>query len=101
MNNQSLNIKTLKKELNWFSEVLKTRFDIYFNKQPKYKNINEIQLPDFSNDKSIYAQFIIHYNFSILERLALILTLIPHIQPQMLDVFYTKNRNICNIMDWI
>lgn len=50
--------------------------------------------PDLTNDKSIYAEFVKYYKLSPDERLVLILALIPHIQPQLLDTFLSVNKNI-------
>ena len=93
MENSQLNSITLRKELSWLSQVIKTRFDLHFRKETKHTGIYEILPPDISSDNSIYANFIKHYDFNFIERLAIILTLAPHVEPQVLDVFYTKNVN--------
>ena len=93
MKNYQLNSITLTEELAWLSEIIKTRFDLYFGKETKHTGIYEILPPNISEDKSVYASFINHYNLNFIERLAVILTLVPHVQPQLLDVFYTKNSN--------
>ena len=49
--------------------------------------------PDLSNDKSVYAEFVKYYKLSKDERLVLILALVPHIQPHLLDVFFSVNKN--------
>lgn len=97
MNEINLNSLSLQKEIAWLSEVLNTRFDLYFGKDTKYKNIFEIPLADFSSDKSVYARFIKHYNFSFAERLAIILALAPHLKPQLLDIFFIKNSKFDRI----
>ena len=45
-----------------------------------------------SNDHSVYAEFVKYYQLNKNERLLLILALIPHVQPQLLDVFYSVNK---------
>jgi len=85
------NIISLQKEINWLREVIKTRFEFYFNQQNKIQIINN-EPPDLSQDNSVYSRFITHYKFSGIERLAVILTLAPHLQPQVLDAFFTKNK---------
>lgn len=86
-----LNAATLHREINWLSEILYTRFDLYFGKETKYKTIFDIPVNDLTNDDSIFSKFIKHYNFSFAERLAIILALTPHLKPQVLDVFFSKN----------
>ncbi|MGL4632443.1 MAG: ATP-binding protein [Leadbetterella sp.] len=53
--------------------------------------IKPIEPPRVADYKSIYADFIKHYSMSVDERLVLILTIIPHIQPQLLDSFFAIN----------
>ena len=93
MNEISLNAISLKKDIYWFREILNTRFNLYFNKNSKYKDIFEIKVNDLTNDNSVYARFIKHYNFNFAERLTLVLALIPHLEPQLLDLFFVKNEN--------
>lgn len=57
--------------------------------QPQLK----IPLPDLTNDPSVYAEFVRYYKMSAEERFILILALIPHLQPQLLDVFFSTNKN--------
>ncbi len=86
-----LNAAALEKEFAWFSEVLQTRFRLYFRQGSDLQDIFEIPAPDLSRDPSFYARIVRHYPFSTEERLLLLLTLAPHIQPQLLDLFFTKN----------
>ncbi len=85
------NVKTIQNELNWFTEVLDTRMALYFEFDTKYKSIFDIQLPDIANDASVYATFLKKNEFDYIERLSLILALIPHIKPKLLDKFLTIN----------
>ncbi len=83
------NIISLNKELNWLDTVIKLRLEEYFNKKENFTFINP---PDNSSDTSIYAEFIKYYKFEYTERLAIILTLAPHLRPQILDAFFIKNK---------
>lgn len=91
---EKLNINSLNKELSWLKRVLKVRFDLYFGEETKFESINNVKIPDLSKDDSIYARFVKHYKFSGFERLAIILTLTPHLQPQILDSFFIPNEKI-------
>jgi AAA+ superfamily predicted ATPase len=49
--------------------------------------------PDLDNDGSIYADFVRYYKMTVPERLLLILALIPHLQPHLLDVFFSVKKS--------
>ena len=48
--------------------------------------------PELSGDHSVYAEFVDYYKLSSDERLLLTLAIIPHVQPQLLDVFFSANK---------
>jgi len=87
------NAKTLSRELNWLKSVLKLRYKISIESQRPNQDIYEILPPDISQDNSVYAQCIRHFAMSSDERLVLILSLCPHIRPEILDLFFTKNKS--------
>lgn len=92
MNNKlQQNASVLEKELKWFSEVLQARFNYYFHQGDMAKDITDIPPPKLSSTDSLYSKIINHYPMSIEERLVVLLALAPHIKPQLLDMFFTKN----------
>lgn len=86
------NARDLGAELSWFSEVLDARIRLYFKDDYSVGSVFDIAPPDISGSSSCYAEFARHYDLSFSERLALILALIPHIRPQLLDVLWSKNE---------
>ncbi len=88
------NAIVLEKELDWFVRVLETRFNLYFNKKSEVKDVFHILPPDLSDNDSIYSRIINHYNFNFLERFTIILALVPHIRPQLLDIFFRKTWQV-------
>ncbi len=86
------NVRDLEKELAWFSRVLDTRLKLYFDQEAELVDIYSIQPPAFDPAESPYAAFVTEYDLGFMERTALILALIPHIRPRLLDVFFTKNK---------
>lgn len=92
------NAQDLDRELTWFAEVLDARLRLYFKQDRESENtvasIFDLPPPDLSQSNSYYAQFIRQHEFSSGERLTLLLALIPHIRPQLLDVLWTKNQEI-------
>jgi AAA+ superfamily predicted ATPase len=48
--------------------------------------------PELADSKAMYAELVRYYNMTPEERLILILALVPHIQPQLLDTFFVTNK---------
>ena len=86
------NAHDLEKELAWFAQLLDTRFKLYFGQETAVTNLFDITPPDLTDSESPYAKFLTHYQVNFIERTATILSLIPHIRPQLLDIFFTKNQ---------
>lgn len=93
VNTHEHNAIVLNRELNWFEQVLDTRFKLHFNQESSYSSIWEVPLPEETEEPSVYSNFLNHYQLSVAERLVLILSLTPHIQPQVLDAFFTRNAS--------
>lgn len=92
MTKQKQNAEVLTAELKWLSAVIDTRFKIQFAGD-KTLNVQDIVAPDLSANESVYANIVRHYKMNIAERLIFILSIAPHIQPQILDPFFLKNSN--------
>jgi len=90
-NNTQLNTETLSKEFTWFHDVLETRMKIYFQQETDYTSIFDLTAPDLFEDQSAYAHIIRQFEMDVPERLVLLLALAPHFEPQLLDLFFTKN----------
>lgn len=86
------NASALLSELQWLNEILQTRFKLYFGQETEYNDIYSIPAPDLSNNKSVYSEIVRYYNMSVEERIILLLALSPHVCPQILDIFFTKNE---------
>lgn len=87
------NSLTLQREMTWLNEVLDTRFRLYFGQPVTYTSIYQIPAPDLTFDHSPYAQLVRQYSMGLDERLIMLLALAPHICPQVLDIFFTRNEN--------
>lgn len=92
INNIESNATALQQELKWFHQILELRFQLYFQQETSYSSIYDIPPPDLKNNPSLYAQVVEHYRMSVDERLVLLLALMPHVCPQLLDMFFTKNE---------
>ncbi|PSL44801.1 ATPase family protein associated with various cellular activities (AAA) [Chitinophaga niastensis] len=106
-NRINLNAKSLALEIGWFASVVNARLrncfgnennglstDFVVKDNGTYITPEEIPAPDFSDDHSVYAEFVSYYKLSREERLLLMLTIIPHVQPHLLDVFFSLNKSI-------
>ena len=93
MKKQMANAASLAREIDWFSKVLETRISLYFGQPAKYQDIGLIEAPDLQEDHSDYALCIKEQEMDLDERIVLILALLPHIRPQVLDTFFIRNKN--------
>ena len=91
---QDANAITLEREIAWFSQVLEVRFNLYFEHNTNSLDLESYPAPDISRDESEYARVAREMQMDASARLVLILTLIPHLRPQILDLFFTHNKNI-------
>ena len=88
-----LNPVTLESELEWFNEVIVLRGKITFEESLPESEMEQMKIPDLSNDRSTYAKIVQNFKMGFEERLALMLALIPHIKPSALDLLNIKNQN--------
>jgi len=93
MNIAQLNALTLEAELDWFNRVLETVIKIYFEQGSEHADIHEISPPDIRRDKSEFAQLMRQHGMGFDERMVLILAMIPHLRPQLLDLLFIRNKN--------
>lgn len=94
------NAAFLEKELDWFNSILDTRIALYFEHEQSIsesetscQSISEITPPSPIGEDSLYAQLLIESGIDSDERILLILTLIPHVRPDLLDLLFTRNKN--------
>jgi hypothetical protein len=85
------NAKTLNAELDWLSKVIQARMDHYLSHNDSGKSVDDIPPPKLKVSDSLYAKAVLHYEMTIYERLVLLLAIVPHVRPQLLDVFFLKN----------
>ena len=85
------NAKALLADFEWFSAVVDVRIKLSFCQECEYESIYQIPPPSIEGDGSPYANFLTYYNLNFEERVIILLALIPHTAPQLLDVFFVKN----------
>ena len=87
------NAKVLADELAWLNEVIHVRISLHFGHETQYCAIDELTAPDLTASAGTYAGLINKYGLSEAERLALILGLVPHLKPGILDILTSKNQD--------
>jgi hypothetical protein len=93
MTPRQANAQILEREIAWFNQVLEARISIYFRHDNAMDGIHEIVPPALSGDCTEYARLVRDLRMSADERLVLLLSLMPHIRPQVLDTFFINNKN--------
>jgi AAA+ superfamily predicted ATPase len=90
--NNRIQSGALEREVDWFADVVNHRFTAYFNPDLAAPEINSLQPPDLQDD-SYYARIINKNKLDSRERLAIMLASMPHLKPNLLDIFFTKNAH--------
>ncbi len=86
------NARDLELELDWFARLLDTRFKLYFGEACDHEDVFQVEPPDLPEGQSDYAGFLRYYQPTFPERLAVVLSLVPQVRPQLLDIFFTRNK---------
>ncbi len=86
--------QALKEELIWFQEVVNQSITLYFENQPSTKGVRALSPPDIKENGAPYAQLLKENNATFADRVLLMLAVVPHVQPQMLDVFFIRNQEL-------
>jgi hypothetical protein len=86
------NARDIRLDLDWFAGVLNNRLNYYFEKPGSKANVFSNPPSDMSGSNSFYGRYLTEKQLTIPERLVLILALIPHVKPQLLDVLWVQNR---------
>ncbi|WP_297338278.1 ATP-binding protein [Algoriphagus sp.] len=86
------NAVCLEKEIQWFQELLILRGKITFEQSQTEAEIDKLHLPDFSDSDSVYGKLVRRHQMGLPERLVLLLALMPHIKPHLLDILHIKNQ---------
>src|SRR5204863_2617088 len=89
------NAAALVEEIEWLNKVVETRLKLYLQQPCGYNDITDIEPPDISSDDSVYAEFVRFYKLNTRERIVLMLTLLPHIAPQVLgNIFKNVDKDV-------
>ncbi len=84
------NARDLEAELRWFAQVLDARLKSYF--QPDEHALDPLRIAPPETGAGPYSDFVREHALSSDERLILMLALVPHVRPQLIDVLWTRNE---------
>jgi len=86
------NAGDVRNELEWFRKVLQARSDLNAGKNGHLKELHQIKPPTLKKSRSVFSKFVRDHKFGFDERFLLILSAVPHIKPELLDMFMAQNK---------
>lgn len=79
----------MREYIEWFNQVLTVAIQLYFHQESEYKQLKDVYPPRNGWMEAVTGQT--DTNFE--ERIVIMLALMPHICPQILDIFFVQNKN--------
>jgi hypothetical protein len=90
----SENAAIVDREFAWLSALIDTSIRVYLGNECRYRDVREVKPPDLAGSLASYAKLVCSNRLSFDERAVFALALAPHVRPQLLDPFLTKNPNL-------
>ncbi|HEY0437170.1 MAG TPA: ATP-binding protein [Phenylobacterium sp.] len=88
------NARALEADLAWLNRVLLARLGRHFAQPGEHPDPRSLAPPDLAKDSSDLGQVVRQHGFGWTERLVLLLALVPHVRPELLDPLFMRNANI-------
>lgn len=85
-------VDILQKEMDWLAAVIEQVIKSYFLQEGHEKDWLAIPVQDISKLKDPYSSSVNKWQLTQAGRLALVLAIAPHFKPEVLDIFFGKNR---------
>lgn len=79
----------MREYITWFNQALTVAIQLYFQQDTEYTRLEEVQPP--ANGWLEKATGVSSMTFG--EQLIIMLALMPHVCPQVLDIFFVQNKN--------
>ncbi|MEP7120332.1 MAG: ATP-binding protein [Byssovorax sp.] len=86
------NARDLERDLDWLARVLDARLKSYFGKAEAPPHPLDSPPPSLEESHSPWAEFLRAHAVSAPVRLIVLLGLVPHVRPQLLDVLLLRNE---------
>ena len=77
-------------ELQWLSELITTKVEMYFKQDALYGTSEDMSPPELSA-YSRYHDFVANETLTYEDRLVLIMAVAAYVQPEIYDIFHAKN----------
>ncbi len=88
----NVNIPFLYNEIYWLQEVIHNVISTYLEHEGERPHWTDIPVQEIKNSEATYAKCLIDWKLNIYERLAIALTLASQLKPEVLDVFFGRNK---------
>lgn len=79
----------MREYIEWFNQVLTVAIQLYFHQESEYKQLKDVYPPRNGWMEAVTGQTATNFE----ERIVIMLALMPHICPQILDIFFVQNKN--------
>lgn len=79
----------MREYIEWFNQILTVAIQLYFQQECEYKRLEEVYPPRNGWMEAVTGQTDINFE----ERIVIMLALMPHVCPQILDIFFVQNKN--------
>ncbi|WP_026956143.1 ATP-binding protein [Algoriphagus vanfongensis] len=86
------NAQFVQLEMDWLQQILKARSAINAKPDTANQDLLHIPPPELDNLESPYSDLIKKHHLGPEDRFLLILAAVPHIRPQLLDMFMSRNQ---------
>jgi hypothetical protein len=87
-----MNAACIEKEIAWFREFVALRMRRHAGEAGAAEPLEALPPPPLPDSGSPYADFVRRLSLNTAERLLLLLAYLPHVKPDVLDVFFIHNR---------
>ncbi|RBW55860.1 ATP-binding protein [Tenacibaculum sp. E3R01] len=88
----NVNIPFLYNEIYWLQKVIHNVISTYLEHEGERPHWIDIPVQEIKNSEATYAKCLIDWKLNIYERLAIALTLASQLKPEVLDVFFGRNK---------
>lgn len=78
--------------IDWFQDIVGAAFQLYFRQECAVSSIRDIPEPDRQSWEEMFGTPA-GITPSFEEKIIILLALIPHLSPQVLDIFFINNKN--------
>ncbi|HEX8108463.1 MAG TPA: ATP-binding protein [Kofleriaceae bacterium] len=93
MNKLIENARDIEQELVWLRQVIEIRLQLHTGAEARTGDVLDVTPPGLEGSSSEYAGFVRRHGLSFAERLAVVLALVPHVRPRLLDSFFLRNAS--------